>query len=170
MDPNATVQSPVQAPIQSQLPQESKPFYKKKIVIILTIAFVLLLLGAVGVAIGVSNKTTITPTPVPIAKPTLLPFPDKELYVEDELVISYQLGKTPEELDPKRRAEIKKILESVGVTSETHIYEKTTDPTLNSFYTLTFKKGTNVEDASKVIYTIPEVQGVEPNVKAILNQ
>ncbi len=163
MDPNAIQTPPVQSPIQSQAAFGNTPFFKRKlfIVIVIVVVFALLIVsGLVLVTIReASKKTTPTPTPFESVKPTLPPFPEEGLYVEDELIIRYTLGKRPEELDPKRRAEVKILLEEAGVISESPVYSQTTDPALSSFYKLNFKKGVDVKTASEKIYEIQEIQG-----------
>lgn len=174
MDPNAIQTPPLQSEMLPQITQSNTPLFKRKlfIVVVIVVVFALLIVsGLVLVSIRATSKnTTPTPTPAAVVKPTLPPFPEEGLYVEDELVIRYTLGKRPEELDPRRRAEVKELLEGAGVISESPVYSQTTDPALSSFYKLTFKKGVNIKIASEKIYEIPEIQGVEPNVKAILNQ
>ncbi len=180
MDPNANTQSPIQAPLQTQPIQpnisQGPPFGGKRKVLIIVLVTLLLVIGVGSILIllakpkNETNKIATQPTPSPFAKPTLPPFPEKGLYVENELVVRYILGKTPEDLDQQRKTEIDKILEDNGVISQTRVYSQSTDPALNSFYSLKFKEEINIEDAAKVIYEIPEIQGVEPNVEAILNK
>ena len=94
-------------------------------------------------------------TPTPIASPTAT-------FVPDQLIIQYNLGQTPEDLNSERNSQIKVILDQIGVISQEKLYT-TNDATLRTYYMLKFKKGTDLEGVKKILDTIPEVKNAEQN-------
>lgn len=105
-------------------------------------------------------------TPTFEVKPTLPPFPEKGGYVENELIIEYKEGMSPDELtDNGQRSRLAQALADAGVISQKKLYQSL-DPKLKNFYVLTFQNGVDVQEVSKIIYQLPEIKGVEPNGKA----
>ena len=142
-----------------------------KIVVILVI-FLFLILPITLYAVKMSSNTII---PIPqngIAKPTLIPFPSKEQYVEGQLIINYQAGMGPKELKDSARVQtIQDLFKKEGVISQEKVYKDNTDMQLKNFYLLHFSPGVDIESAAQRIYSLPEIKGAEPNVEAtILNK
>lgn len=111
------------------------------------------------------SPTRQAPSPVEDTKPSLQPFPSKGDYVENQLIIEYKEGMSPEELlDNDQRSQLAADLQRLGVILQEKLHEST-DTNLKNFYVLTFKEGIDVEKVSTEIYKIPQIKGVEPNGK-----
>lgn len=142
-----------------------------KIVVILVV-LLFLILPITLYAIKRINSTIIPIAQNVIVKPTLIPFPSKEQYVEGQLIINYETGMGPEELkDSARIQAIQDLFKKEGVISQEKMYKNNTDIQLKNFYILYFSPGVDIESAAQRIYSLPEIKGAEPNVEAtILNK
>lgn len=155
----------------------SKLMKSKFYILFIAIALVVILFPVLYFSTNlVKNDSKVAPSPIPDspsptdvptenAKPTLAPFPPEGGYVENQLIVEYKEGMSPEELlDNDQRSKLAEELTELGVILQEKISE-TDDPKLDNFYVLTFADGVNVEEASKKIYEIPQIKGVEPNGK-----
>jgi hypothetical protein len=175
---NEEIQSPPvsegsQSPVLEQNPvvtDEITPKKSKKL-LFLIIGVVILLIVAIFIFFQFKKNNTINipsvPTPsiyeTPLIKitPTVAASPTAA-FVPDQLIIKYKSGQTPEDQTSQRKAEITKILDQAGVLSQEKLYSSQ-DSTLKVYYVLKFKKGTSLEDAKKIINTIPEIVNAEQN-------
>lgn len=108
---------------------------------------------------SMQQRQNAVPSPSP--KPTLRPFPTKDV-VPLQLVIKFKEGKNPNDnKDVASNAAVKEVFNEVGVISFEKMY-KSNDTTLNNYYVLKFKQGVNLEDAAKKIYALPEIENAEP--------
>lgn len=131
-------------------------------IIIGTIIILILLVIPVSFIVSGSKKTSETLTPTPIPKNYYgTPIPTNPI-VEDELLIKYKKGQTPEDQTPDQKAKIKKIYDQLGVISEKKLYNSQ-DPVLRMSYVLKFKKGTDVKKIIETLKTIPEIENAETN-------
>lgn len=134
---------------------------KTKIIIGAVALFIILLIPLSFFAVN-SQKTAKTIFPTPIPKNIYgTPIPTNPI-VEDQLIIKYKKGQTPEDQTPEQKARIKKIFDQLDVISEKKLYNSE-DPVLRTSYVLKFKKGTDVKKIIDTIKTIPEIENAETN-------
>lgn len=154
--------------VNQQLPTEQNTRPKStlniKFLLIAAIVFILVALSVIFISVKSTTNKIIPVSPTETPKPTLQPFPPKGDYIENQLIVEYKEGMSPDELtDNNQRAELAKVLQDAGVILQEKL-SQTTDPNLKNFYVLTFKDGIDVKAASRKIYEIPQIKGVEPNV------
>lgn len=134
---------------------------KTKIIVGAVILFIVLLIPLSFFAISSKNSLkTVSPTPMP-KNIYGTPIPTNPI-VEDELLIKYKKGQTPEDQTSEQKARIKKIFDQTGVISEKKLYSSQ-DPILRTSYVLKFKKGVDVRKIIDTLKTIPEIENVTTN-------
>jgi len=143
-----------------------KPFniFSSKVIVIAVIILILILIPIFFFVVKSSQEKKLISNPPESIKPTLIPFPSKGNYVENQLIVEYKEGLSPSELiDNDKRENLASALQKIGVTSQNKLYESN-EPTLKNFYVLTFKAGVDVKKARIEIYELPEIKSVEPNI------
>lgn len=134
---------------------------KTKIIIGVIIVLIILVIPASFLMAG-SKKTSKTVSPTPMPKNIYgTPIPTNPI-IEDELLIKYKKGKTPEDQTAEQKTRIKKIYDQLGVTSEKKLYNSQ-DPILRTSYVLKFKKGTDVRKIIDTLKNIPEIENAATN-------
>ncbi len=153
--------------VDQQLPAEQNARPKStlniKFLLIAAIVFILVVLSVIFISVKSTTKNIVPATPTEAPKPTLRPFPPKGEYVENQLIVEYREGMSPEDLkDNNQRSQLAEALQDAGVVSQEKHYQST-DPKLKNFYILTFKEGIDAQEVSNKIYAIPQIKSVEPN-------
>lgn len=168
MEPNNT--SDNSNIVNQQVPAEQNTRPKStlniKFLLIAVIVFILIAVSVIFISVkSTTNKMVPPVSPTETPKPTLIPFPPKGEYVENQLIVEYKEGMSPDELkDNNQRGQLAEALQNAGVISQEKHFEST-DPKLKNFYILTLKEGIDAGEVSNKIYAIPQIKGVEPNGK-----
>lgn len=172
MDPNQTSQkqqafqtTPSTEPI---ILQQNPDKRKRIIIVVLILTFLLLNIVIFFYFLffqSKENNETLAPSVAPIVtvKPTLIPFPENDRS-SNTLVIRYKKDSYPDLLEGTARYdEIQKTFANLGVIHQERIEDYLPElPDLS--YILTFKEGVDIESAAEEIYSLPEIDHVEPEV------
>lgn len=93
-------------------------------------------------------------------------FPQGVNYVQDEIIIKYKNGQSPEELEArselKSRQKLLDSLSKIGGVSQKKLYEDSGNG-LGSYYILSLKPGVSVPDTYSALKDIPEIETPSPN-------
>lgn len=94
------------------------------------------------------------------------PFPKGSRYVEDQIIVKYKDGQSPEELKEKgdtgKEKSLAENLLSMGVTSQKKLFTSV-DSLLKDYYLLLLKPGTNIPELYKNLTKVPEIDGITPD-------
>lgn len=127
------------------------------VIVMLTPVFVFVAYSIRG-DIGEKSVSTLAP------KPTLKPFPSEGIEL-NRLIIRYIDGFSPDDIqDEKRVKEMDVFLKRLGVVEQEKVYDSD-DPKFRNTYSLIFDRGIDIEDAAEDIYSLPEIEHVEPSVE-----
>lgn len=156
--------------VQTQIDQFNSPpppqniiqkIGKTKIIIGLIILLIILVMPASFFMLS-SKKTSENISPTSVPKNIYgTPIPTNPI-VEDELLIKYKKGQTPEDQTVEQKAGIKKTFDQLGVISQEKLYNSQ-DPVLRTSYVLKFKKGIDVRKIIDTLKNIPEIENAETN-------
>ncbi len=94
------------------------------------------------------------------------PFPKGSEYSNDQIIVKYRKGQSPEELKKDGRLEQEKSLAdtlvALGVESQQKLFTSV-DDFLKNYYLLYLKQGTNIQDLYKKLSDVPEIDSITPD-------
>lgn len=94
------------------------------------------------------------------------PFPEGSKYVDDQIIVKYKGGQTPEEMvkngDTEKERSLAASLLEMGVTSQKKLFTSV-NSLLNDYYLLILKPGTNIPNLYNKLLTIPEIDSITPD-------
>ncbi len=132
------------------------PFLKKYYPFLLLIPFILLVLFFV-LSIFARNI---------VIDPEGNPFPQGSKYANDQIIVRYKEGQSPEELRNKGRTDQEKSLADsllgMGVLSQEKLFTSV-DEFLKNYYLLLIQPGTNIQELYKKLTGIPEIDSITPD-------
>lgn len=159
------------------------PTKKKKIITAVLIFLLLLTIGSISIQLYISSST-------PKDKKIYQVIPKNAKYVPNQIIVTYQDGFSPEDLQKKAEEEkrdgvvgslqnsakiiigqqtateeLKKLnakLEAIGVISQKKVYDSE-DPLLKNDYILYLKQGSDVRKVRQIIDKLPETITSSPN-------
>lgn len=94
------------------------------------------------------------------------PFPEGSKYVDDQIIVKYKNGQTPDDLvksgNTKKEKSLAEALLSMGVKSQKKLFTSV-DSLLNDYYLLLLKPGTNIPNLYNKLLTVPEIDSITPD-------